>query len=114
MAQPPRKTRDGRDAADEREEFDADVDNADIYLDPGGVDLDTEEAEDISDAAIRLATDDELDEETSEDLGVDSIVGPLEAGLGGGLDQQEEAQLGITDEEIAAKAEKIARKARRR
>jgi len=29
------------------------------------------------------------------------IVGADEAGLGGGLDQAEEAQLGITDEEIA-------------
>jgi len=114
MAQPPRKTRGGREADDDREEFDADIGNADIYLDPGGVNLDTEEAEDSSDAAEWLATDDRLDEETSEDLGVDSIVGPLEAGLGGGLDQQEEAQLGITDEEIAAKAADIARKARRR
>lgn len=30
----------------------------------------------------------------------DRIVGPEEAGLGGGLDQAEEAQLGVTDEEI--------------
>ncbi|HEX6992814.1 MAG TPA: hypothetical protein VF339_01570 [Gammaproteobacteria bacterium] len=115
MAQPPGKTRGGRDAADDSEAFDADVENADLDLDPGGVNLDTEEAEDISDAAAWLATaDGDIDDETREDLGVDSIVGPLEAGVGGGLDEQEEAQLGITDEEIAAKAEEIARHARRR
>jgi hypothetical protein len=34
------------------------------------------------------------------DIDADRIVGPGEAGLGGGLDQAEEAQLGITDEEI--------------
>lgn len=35
------------------------------------------------------------------DTGFDRIVGPDEAGLGGGLDQAEEAQLGVTDEELA-------------
>ncbi len=39
----------------------------------------------------------------SSDINVDRIVGPEEAGLGGGLDQAEEAQFGITDEEIAEK-----------
>ena len=39
----------------------------------------------------------------SSDIDVDRIVGPEEAGLGGGLDQAEEAQLGITDEEIFKK-----------
>lgn len=34
------------------------------------------------------------------DLGADRIVTAEEAGLGGGLDQAEEARLGITDEEI--------------
>jgi hypothetical protein len=34
------------------------------------------------------------------DIAPDRIVGAEEAGLGGGLDQAEEAQLGITDEEI--------------
>lgn len=36
------------------------------------------------------------------DIGADRIVGAEEAGLGGGLDQAEEAQLGVTDEQIAA------------
>jgi len=35
------------------------------------------------------------------DIGLHRIVGADEAGLGGGLDQAEEAQLGITDEEIS-------------
>ena len=34
------------------------------------------------------------------DIGPDRIVSAAEAGLGGGLDQAEEAQLGITDEEL--------------
>jgi hypothetical protein len=34
------------------------------------------------------------------DIGFDRVVGPDEAGLGRGLDQAEEAQLGVTDEEI--------------
>ena len=36
----------------------------------------------------------------SEDVSPDRIVTADEAGLGGGLDQAEEAQLGITDEEL--------------
>jgi hypothetical protein len=36
------------------------------------------------------------------DIGADRIVSAEEAGLGGGLDQAEEARLGVTDEEIAA------------
>ena len=35
------------------------------------------------------------------DIGFDRVVASEEAGLGGGLDQAEEAQLGITDEELA-------------
>jgi hypothetical protein len=35
------------------------------------------------------------------DTGFDRVVGAEDAGLGGGLDQAEEAQLGITDEELA-------------
>ena len=34
------------------------------------------------------------------DIDTDRVVDAAEAGLGGGLDQAEEAQLGITDEEI--------------
>lgn len=35
------------------------------------------------------------------DIAPDRIVGAEEVGLGGGLDQAEEAQLGVTDEELA-------------
>ena len=38
---------------------------------------------------------------TGADITADRVVESEEAGLGGGLDQAEEAQLGITDEEIA-------------
>jgi hypothetical protein len=41
---------------------------------------------------------DDVDPEA--DIGFDRIVSGSEAGLGGGLDQAEEAQLGITDEEL--------------
>ena len=37
------------------------------------------------------------------DEGADRVVKSDEAGLGGGLDQAEEAQLGTTDEELAKK-----------
>ena len=39
----------------------------------------------------------------AKDEGVDRVVNSEEAGLGGGLDQAEEAQLGTTDEELAKK-----------
>jgi hypothetical protein len=50
----------------------------------------------------RASVDPEIDARTDTDIGFDRIVDASEAGLGGGLDQAEEAQLGITDEEIAA------------
>jgi hypothetical protein len=43
------------------------------------------------------------------EIGTDRVVGPDEAGLGGGLDEAEEAQLGITDEELEAKAKEAER-----
>jgi hypothetical protein len=36
----------------------------------------------------------------STEIGTDRVVEDTEAGLGGGLDQAEEARLGTTDEEI--------------
>lgn len=53
--------------------------------------------------------DDDLDEtppleneyELGGDIGFDRVVGADQAGLGGGLDQAEEAQLGVTDEELS-------------
>ena len=42
----------------------------------------------------------ENDTRPDADIAADRIVTADEAGLGGGLDQAEEAQLGVTDEEI--------------
>ena len=46
----------------------------------------------------RLDVEDAGDE--TEELALDRVVRASEAGLGGGLDQAEEAQLGVTDEEL--------------
>jgi hypothetical protein len=60
-------------------------------------------------------SDDEAKDETSDtpsvesesdlrmggDTGFDRVIEADEAGLGGGLDQAEEARLGVTDEELA-------------
>ncbi|HEX7812225.1 MAG TPA: chemotaxis protein [Burkholderiales bacterium] len=48
----------------------------------------------------RLAADEDPGMRVDGDHDTDRIVGEEEAGLGGGLDQAEEAQLGITDEEL--------------
>src|SRR5690606_9702419 len=66
--------------------------------------LDTDDTSNIEAIAERLVIGHEPDDEVSEDYGIDNIVGPLEAGLGGGLDQAEEARAGITDEEIARRS----------
>lgn len=49
----------------------------------------------------RLTAGRDPDVRIGSDIGLDRIVGAEDAGLGGGLDQAEEAQLGITDEELA-------------
>jgi hypothetical protein len=43
----------------------------------------------------------------ANDIAPDRIVGAEDAGLGGGLDQAEEALLGITDEELAGEDDDI-------
>jgi hypothetical protein len=50
----------------------------------------------------RRSVEDAGDVDAEADIGADRVVGAEEAGLGGGLDQAEEAQLGVTDEEIEA------------
>jgi hypothetical protein len=50
----------------------------------------------------RLEADDPTEDHASEDLLPDRIVNAEEVGLGGGLDQAEEARFGVTDEEIDA------------
>jgi|SRR4051794_40430565 hypothetical protein len=51
-------------------------------------------------ASVEL--DDEAELRPDADIEPDRVVEARQAGLGGGLDQAEEAQLGITDEEIDA------------
>ncbi len=48
----------------------------------------------------RVTTGRDPHSELHDERGVDRVVGSGEAGLGGGLDQAEEGQLGITDEEL--------------
>jgi hypothetical protein len=50
----------------------------------------------------RASLENDVEADAESDIGADGIVEAEEAGLGGGLDQAEEAQLGVTDEEIAA------------
>lgn len=49
----------------------------------------------------RGSVEGDLDLEDTVEISADVIVNAEDAGLGGGLDQAEEAQLGVTDEEIA-------------
>lgn len=52
----------------------------------------------------RASVEEESDVEDAADISADEIVDTSQAGLGGGLDQAEEAQLGITDEDLARRA----------
>jgi hypothetical protein len=58
---------------------------------------DTSDEEDLDEQAL---ADEEADVRIGGDISPDRIVEADEAGLGGGLDQAEEARLGITDEEL--------------
>lgn len=49
----------------------------------------------------RASVDDDPAELHAADIATDRVVEAQVAGLGGGLDQAEEAQLGITDEELS-------------
>lgn len=53
----------------------------------------------------RMAAGKESSARRDGDLDTDRIVSARDAGLGGGLDQAEEAQLGITDEELLRSTE---------
>jgi len=48
----------------------------------------------------RLDLEDTAEEKVDDDLAFDRVVNADEAGLGDGLDQAEEARLGVTDEDI--------------
>jgi hypothetical protein len=60
-------------------------------------DMDTSDEEDLNE---RVLAGEEADVHIGGDISPDRIVSADEAGLGGGLDQAEEARLGITDEEL--------------
>ena len=49
----------------------------------------------------RASVEDDPRERYAADIATDRVVAADGAGLGGGLDQAEEAQLGITDEELS-------------
>lgn len=49
----------------------------------------------------RMSLDDEPNDRYAADIAADRVVDADGAGLGDGLDQAEEAQLGITDEELS-------------
>jgi hypothetical protein len=79
-------------------------DSSDSGSDLLGGDLGDLGADDTSDrngTGEHLTAGKEPDIRIGGDIAPDRIVGPEEAGLGGGLDQAEEAQLGVTDEELA-------------
>lgn len=82
-----------------------------------GKDIGDREMDDTSDAegtGEHLTGGPEPDVHANSDRGFDRIVGSDEAGLGGGLDQAEEAQLGVTDEELEAQRGEEAPRPRKR
>ena len=64
----------------------------------GGLDTTT----DRNGTGERGSVENDPDKEAQSDVAAHGIVEAEDAGLGGGLDQAEEAQLGVTDEEIEA------------
>jgi hypothetical protein len=76
-------------------------DSSDSGSDLAGVeDLDADDTSDRHGTGDRPSADEESDVLPDSDIAPDRIVRAEEAGLGGGLDQAEEAQLGVTDEEL--------------
>ena len=66
-----------------------------------GGDEGTGDTSDRAGTGEHMAADEADNSSSGADIEADRIVTAEDAGLGGGLDQAEEAQLGITDEEIA-------------
>ena len=72
---------------------------------------------DLDDNSDRNGTGDRPDaagtpDVTDRDIETDRVVGADKAGLGGGLDQAEEAQLGMTDEETGSSGQPARRNRR--
>lgn len=70
-------------------------------------DLDLDSDTDSGGSGERMGAGMDPDVGVGSDVGFDRIVDAAEAGLGGGLDQAEEARLGITDAELAAAADEV-------
>jgi len=64
----------------------------------GGLDSTT----DRNGTGERASLENDADLDAQSDIAADGIVDAADAGLGRGLDQAEEARLGVTDEEIEA------------
>ena len=71
-------------------------DSSDTYSDRPGVSTDTDAGGTGERKTIERVPN-------ARDVKTDRVVEDKDAGLGGGLDQAEEARLGITDEELAKK-----------
>ena len=75
-------------------------DSSDTGADMVGVQGAADSTTDRHGTGERMTVDSEFEVNIGADIAADRVVESDEAGLGGGLDQAEEAQLGITDEEI--------------
>ena len=75
-------------------------DSSDTGADMVGVEGALDSTTDRQGTGERATVGGEFEVNTGADITADRVVESDEAGLGGGLDQAEEAQLGITDEEI--------------
>jgi hypothetical protein len=77
-------------------------DSSDTGADMIGSGVALDSTSDRNGTGERMSVEIESDAESDVDLAADRIVNAEEVGLGGGLDQAEEARLGVTDEEIEA------------
>ena len=74
-------------------------DSSDTGADMVGV-AGTDSTTDRRGTGERASVENEIGADTDLDISADGIVEAEDAGLGGGLDQAEEAQVGVTDEQI--------------
>jgi hypothetical protein len=75
-------------------------DSSDTGADMVGVEGALDSTTDRQGTGERTTVGSEFEANIGADIAADRVVESDEAGLGGGLDQAEEAQLGITDEEV--------------
>jgi hypothetical protein len=77
-------------------------DSSDTGADMAGTQAALDSTSDRNGTGERAGVGMDFDADSDADISADRIVDANLAGLGGGLDQAEEAQLGVTDEEIDA------------